>query len=99
MTSIEVWSPKDPHDELDRWFNFDRFLPAGVTIVDHTVTVPAGLTKIADDRDATDRKVRFRASGGTLGEEYEVVCDFDTSDGQTFRARAILPIRERHNPL
>jgi len=88
-----------------------RFLAAGVTISTYTVTVETGLTKVSDALTLSSKGVTFRVSGGTAGHicvpgvnfptelagalGYAVTCIINTSDGQTFEATKILPVKER----
>jgi hypothetical protein len=99
--TLAKWKRTDPNDVADYWFDWGsddqaatlRFLPEDEVIVDHTVTVPAGLTKIADSH--TDKTVRIRVSGGTAEVDYPITCWIETSTGQEFESTNTLPVRER----
>lgn len=94
MTSaLTKWSPKDPNDIVDYFFDWAVFLLPEETITDATVTVPAGLTGIIDD--FTDKTVRVRLSGGTADEKYPVDCLITTSTNQVFETTSILVVKER----
>ena len=40
------WSPKDPGDVADYWFDWSTFLPAAQSISSASVTVPSGITSV-----------------------------------------------------
>jgi hypothetical protein len=98
---VAKWKRKDPNDIADYWFDWGsdeqaadiRFLPEATTIVDHEVTVPAGITKLADSH--TDKTVRWRASGGTDNADYEVTCLITTNTGEEFESTKVLQVRNR----
>jgi hypothetical protein len=98
---VAKWKRKDPNDIADYWFDWGsdeqaadiRFLPDATTIVDHEVTVPAGITKLADSH--TDKTVRWRASGGTDNADYEVTCLITTNTGEEFESTKVLQVRNR----
>jgi hypothetical protein len=98
---VPRWKRKDPSDIADYWFDWgsdafsasERFLSEDMTIVAHSVTVPAGLTKISDEH--TSKTVRVRVSGGTAGVDYPIDCLITTSDGQVFEQTKLLPVEER----
>lgn len=86
------WSAKDPNDIADYWFDWSQFLIESENITAATVTVPAGLTGVA--QDFTDKVVRIRLSGGTLG-KYAVDCLITTDAGQKFEITKTLEVKER----
>src|SRR4051812_26156251 len=98
---VAKWKQKDPNDVADYWFDWGsdaqtesiQFLPADETISAHTVTVPAGLTSLADSH--TDKTVRVRLSGGTAETDYLITCLITTSTGQVFESTKTLKVRER----
>lgn len=74
----------------------------GATISSHTVTVPTGITRDSDNRSAvTIRGIAYSAntvvtvwlSGGTDGEDYDVLCRIVTSDGRTLDQTMRVPVR------
>jgi hypothetical protein len=86
------WSPKDPNDIADYWFDWSEFLIESENITAATVTVPAGLTGVA--QDFTDKVVRIRLSGGAIG-KYAVDCLITTDAGQKFEITKTLEVKER----
>lgn len=95
------WDAKDPNDIADYWFDWGseaivdptkRFLPNGETISAATVTVATGLTKVEDE--FTDKTVRVRLSGGTVG-SYDINCLITTNFGQEFESTKGLKVAER----
>lgn len=100
--TISRWDPKDPNDIADYWFNFGidseepdegAFLPDAETIVSHTITIPFGMTIVADSHD--DKTVRIRVSGGVNGSNYEWTCLIVTSTGQVFESTKTMKVRNR----
>jgi hypothetical protein len=95
------WTAKDPSDIADYFWDWgstsivaaERFLPESTTITAHTVTVPAGITKVSDSH--TDKTVRVRVSGGTAGTNYGLTCLITCSDGQVFESTKTLQVVER----
>lgn len=99
---VSKWDPKDPNDIADYWFNFgvdseapddEPFLPEGETIDSYTITVPTGMTVVADSHD--DKTVRVRMAGGTDGVNYIWTCLITTSTGQEFESDKVLKVRNR----
>lgn len=98
--ALAKWDPKDPNDVADYWFNWDTFLPDSETITAATVTVPDGLTSVADDFDAEAKRVRVRLSGGEVGGgtddgKYPIDCLITTDAGQVFEITKPLQVKER----
>lgn len=99
--ALAKWKIKDPSDIADYWFDWgstevpatQRFLPDSENITTHTVTVPAGITKVADSH--TGKMVRVRLSGGTAEDDYDITCLIETDAGQTFEQTKTLFVRER----
>ena len=88
------WSPKDPADVCDLWFNWDNFLPSGLTITTETTVVDEpGLTKVNDN--AEPRRSRVRVSGGDAGTKYPITNTITTNDGQIFQVTKVLEVKER----
>ena len=98
---VAKWKRKDPNDIADYWFDWGsddqaeviRFLPETTTIVSHAITVPVGIANLADSH--TDKTVRWRASGGTEGADYEVTCLITTNTGEVFESTKTLQVRNR----
>lgn len=98
------WSPKDPQDVRDYWVDFTSLLAPDETLTAHTVTIAAAqhpvtapyvdLDKVADDRDATNKMVRVRTSGGTPA-RYAIQYHVTTSSGQEFDLTKTLEVKER----
>lgn len=74
------WPAKDPDEVLDYEVDWTDRL-AGDTIATATWTFPAGITK--DSQSETDTAARVWISGGTLGEDYEILCRITTAGGRT----------------
>lgn len=87
------WSPKDPNDIADYWFDWTDFLPESEAITAATVTVPTGLTGVSNSFE--DKKVRVRLSGGTVDTSYDIDCLITTDAGQTFEITKTLLVKER----
>lgn len=86
------WSPKDPNDVADYWFDWTGFLPDTENVTAATVTVSDGLTKVSESFE--DKRVRVRLSGGTVG-NYPIDCLITTDAGQTFEITKTLEVKER----
>lgn len=74
----------------------------GATISTVTWTVPTGITKNSDNKDAcTIAGISYAIStvctiwlsGGTAGEDYELNCKITTSDSRTLDQSIIIPVR------
>ena len=87
------WSPKDPGDVADYWFDWSTFLPAAQSISSATVTVPSGITSVASD--FTSKVVRVRLSGGTAGAYYAILCAISTDTGESFEISKNLAVQGR----
>lgn len=90
---MATWSPKDPADVADYWFDWTDFLPTPETITAATVTAAVGITATAQDH--TDKTVRVRLTGGTTGTKYSVTCLISTSSGETFEITKMLSVKDR----
>lgn len=99
------WSPKDPNDIADYWFDWTEFLPTLETITAATVTIPEEIDQpdpvapydyLAEvSQSFTDKKVRVRLSGGIPLTGYLINCLITTSDTQVFEDTKTLQIKER----
>jgi len=68
---------KDPQDTLDYKFNWEDWLYAGDTIVDHEITAGSGIEYVGSA--ITSGCVIVWLSGGTPGNRYSVACKITTS--------------------
>jgi len=101
MAAVKKWSPKDPNDIRDYYFDWGsddlaeaaRFLPAGVTITDSTVTMPVGISYTVTDHD--DKRVRFRANNDAVVGKYAITNLITVSTGEQFESTKILEVKER----
>jgi hypothetical protein len=63
---VTTWSPVDPTDIVDLWFDFAPLIAPGLTIVAKTVTAPPEVTLVGDA--AVDaQRVRFRQGPSDVG--------------------------------
>lgn len=82
----------DPQAKLDYSIDWGSlgWLVGGDTLASATWTVPAGLTKVTETNTTTTATVWL--SGGTAGEDYDVVCHVVTvagrEDDRTLRIQA-----------
>lgn len=83
----------DPQAVLDYQYNWGEWLPAGDSIIAHTVTAPSGLT--VDSSTATSTAVTAWISGGTIGAYYDVVCHITTAQGREDDRTMQLVVEER----
>ena len=76
----------------------------GATISTYALTIPNGITKDSDNKDAvTIHGVTYGAntvvtvwlSGGTVNTDYELVCVATLSDGRVSPKRMTVPVRYR----
>ncbi|MHC4361441.1 MAG: phage fiber-tail adaptor protein [Planctomycetota bacterium] len=95
---------KDPDAVLDYKFDWAAltngtgstdWLASGETISTKTVTVPAGITKDSDSLADTNTSVLVWLSGGTAGEDYDVVCHITTSDSRQDDRTLTVKVKER----
>ena len=78
MTAILGRFTKQPGETLDYDIDFSEwFVGRSDAPTSHTVTVPAGITKVADSRDGNVVKVVL--SGGTSGEKYKITVTLTTN--------------------
>lgn len=99
------WSPKDPNDIADYWFDWNDFLPTLETITDAVVTIPAEVDQPIPEapydflaevsQSFTSKTVRIRLSGGIATVGYLINCLITTSDDQVFEDTKTLQIKER----
>jgi len=88
--------PKDPADKAVLQFNWDDKLAAGVEI-SGTPTVVSSAAGVTIDNIAlagTNRKVNFRANGGTAGSDYTITCHIVTNEtpAQEFERSVVLRV-------
>ena len=84
---------KDPDAVLDYAIDWSAWLPEGDTINTSTWTVPVGITADSDTHDGTSTTVWL--SGGTSGENYELVNRVVTTGGRTDDRTIYVNIRQR----
>ena len=86
---------KDPGAVLDYGFDWSEkgWLATGESISESSWTVPEGLTKDSDTNDDTTTTVWL--SGGTAGENYEVVNHILTSTDREDDRTLIIKVRNR----
>jgi hypothetical protein len=89
---------KDPQAKLDYVIDFlsNGYLAPGETLVSAVFTVPAGLTK--DDphpESNTTTTATVWLSGGTVGQEYAVVCHIVTSEDRTDERSINIRVEDR----
>jgi hypothetical protein len=70
---------KDPQAIWPYTINYVNLLPTGETISSVTWTVPNGLTKVSQANTTTTATAVL--SGGTAGQQYEVLCHITTTPG------------------
>lgn len=83
---------KDPDDVLEYGFDWSEWLPDGVTISTSAWTVPAGITKISDDK--TDTITKIVLDGGTAGTSYSILNHIVASDSQEKDKVFVVAVRE-----
>lgn len=84
---------KDPEAILDYQWDWGDWLDSSETITSHTVTAETGL--IVDSSSESDGAVTAWLSGGTAGDDYEVVCHVVTSAGREDDRTITIQARER----
>ena len=85
---------KDPNSVLDYVLDWGTFwLEAGDTISASTWTVPAGITKDSDLN--TNTTTTIWVSGGTAGEDYNLLNRVVTAGGRTVDRTLRIRVRER----
>lgn len=113
--AIEV-PPKDPNsiepyhyvwcdkDGINTGSATDTGELQGATISSYTVTVPSGITKDSDNKNAVtihgvsyavSTVVTVWLSGGTADADYDILCRIVTSDSRTLDQTMTLPVRSR----
>ena len=95
---------KDPSAVLDYKFDWaaptngsgtSDWLASGETITSHTVTVDSGLTKDSDSLTDDDTSVTVWLSGGTVGEDYDMVCQIVTNLSRKDERTMTIRVRNR----
>lgn len=80
----------------------NKGLLQGATISSYTVTAPSGITKNSDNKNAVtvngvsysaDTVVTVWLSGGTDGNDYDILCRIVTSDSRTIDQTMRVPVR------
>lgn len=72
---------KDPDSVLDYKIDWSEWLASGDTVNGAAWTAATGITIDSSAYDTTSSTVWL--SGGTVGEEYEVMCEIETAGGRT----------------
>lgn len=84
---------KDTQAVLDYQWDWSAWLPAGDTILTHTITAAAGLT-VASSANTTTTVTAW-LSGGTAGVTYAVACKIVTAQGRTDERSIDIQVKER----
>lgn len=84
-------APKDPDAVKDYRIDLTEWL-SGDTISSTSWTVPSGITKDSDTN--TTLTATIWLSGGTAGQEYDLICRVVTVDGRTEDFTVTVPVRE-----
>lgn len=89
------WPSKDPNEFLDYQLDWSRRLDTGDTIVAATFSLAeaAGTTIASQSFSGTTAAVWL--SGGTAGEEAEILCRIETAGGRVMDQSVRLAIVER----
>lgn len=84
---------KDPDAILDYRIDWSSWLGSSDTISTSTWTVPSGITKDSDSKTTTVAVIWL--SGGTLGDDYELVNHIVTADGREDDRTITIQIRPK----
>lgn len=84
--------PKSAGEVQDYAVDWSNELAQSETISSVTWTVPAGITKDSDSESSGITTIDL--SGGTAGEEYEILCSIVTSDSRTYEKTIIVPVTQ-----
>jgi hypothetical protein len=84
---------KDPDAELDYGFDLSDWLATGESLASVVWDVPTGLTNENEDLTATTAVVWL--SGGTVGNVYQVSCEFTTDDSRVDERSFRIYVAER----
>ena len=84
--------PKHPDSSKWYWLQWDATELDSATISTSSWTLPAGLTQ--DAVAVSGALVGIRISGGTLGQDYDVVNNITTSSSEDLRETLRIRIRE-----
>jgi hypothetical protein len=94
MSRLNRVDPKDP-DEIKLYtMNWAPQLPSGATVSSSTWTLPSGLTQSNPSIVTGSLKTSVLLGGGVDGQDYEVLNEVVTSDGETLRQAGVLPVRK-----
>ncbi len=83
---------KSAGEDQDYTIDWSEELAGAETISTSAFTTPAGLTEVADTNTTTTSTVQI--SGGTGGEEYEILCTITTSGSRTYEKTIIVPVTQ-----
>lgn len=104
MSKIVTLPEKDPDAELDYLFDWaakrnnnglTNWLKEGESITSYTLTVPSGITKLAEALVYDNSAVQIWVSSGTDLIDYTIKCDIITNQGRKDTRRIIIPVRLR----
>jgi len=86
---------KDPGDDLDYVFDYSDWLATSETISNYTITVDTGLTYASSDDSESSGLITCWLSGGTAGQDYNVVCSAITNAARTKEWTGIIRVKDR----
>lgn len=98
MSLLNAVDPKDPGESKLYTMDWTASLNTGATVSTSTWTVPPGLTNVADAIVTGSKQTSVQISGGTDGQDYEVLNEVTTSDGETLRQAGLLRVRKADRP-
>ena len=102
MADIEVYEDTEGIHWPDAPLNSEKYYGISITrvlaaesdtFVSASWTVPTGLTSM--DTDKIGDELRIKLSADTLGDDYEVICEFNTTesgDTQKFKQTMLLSV-------
>jgi hypothetical protein len=94
MSRLNDVDPKDPGESKLYTMDWTATLSSGATVSTSTWTLPPGLTNVADAIVTGSLKTTVKVSGGNDGQDYELVNQITTSDGETLVQAGLLRVRK-----
>jgi hypothetical protein len=85
---------KTPDEVLDFTFDFTNLLTGDDTLSSFSLTTEAGIT--VNSSSNTTSVVTIWVSGGTLGEQYNIVCHGVTGNGRHGDVEGTIAVVRRH---
>lgn len=85
----------DPDAVLDYSLDWSQLLGDGETLASAVWTLPAGLTEAPQGQSHDDTTATVWVSGGTVNENYRIVCHVVTSEGREDDDSILLRCREK----